>query len=170
MGPELSVQIKLMKKVSKNSGFMMVETLVAASIIAVSVLVSMTVAQKSVYISRQALHTAQAAFLLEEGAEMVRILRDNSWNNISNLTAGTTYYPTFSGSAWTLSTTGSTVGIFTRSLTISSVNRDDTTKDIVNSSGTPDSGTKLFTVTVSWGEGGTTITKTLKFYIANIFS
>jgi Tfp pilus assembly protein PilV len=161
-----------MKKSSKNSGFMMVEIVVAAAIIVVSILAAMTVAQKSISVSRQAFHTTQAAFLLEEGAEAVRIVRDNAWSNISVLTAGTTYYPKFSSGTWTLTTTSSDgiVGIFTRSITFASVNRDNTTKDIVSSGGTVDSGTKLATVTVSWSEGGTTVSKTLQFYIINIFS
>lgn len=171
-----------MKKIIKNKaypqrlkhsfcgrGFMMVEIIVAVSIITVSILVAMAVSQKSVYVSRQAFHTTQATFLLEEGVEAVRVLRDNTWSNISNLTIGTNYYPTFTGGTWTLSPTVNLVDIFTRTVNIASVNRDNTTKDI-SSTGTDDPGTKLVTVTVSWPEGGTTITKTLQFYIINIFS
>src|SRR3989344_1744694 len=78
-----------------TTGFMMVEVLIVSSIITVSILAAMAVSQKSIFVSRQAFHASQAAFLLEEGAEAVRILRDNAWTNISSLTAGTTYYPTF---------------------------------------------------------------------------
>ncbi|TSC78050.1 MAG: Uncharacterized protein G01um101424_184 [Parcubacteria group bacterium Gr01-1014_24] len=151
-----------------KKGFMTIEILVAASIITVSILAAMAVAQKSVYVSRQAFHASQVAFLLEEGAEAVRILRDNAWSNISSLNSGTNYYPAFSGGTWILSSTANTVGIFTRTVVIASVNRDNTTKDI-GSIGTDDPGTKLVTVTVSWLEGGITITKTLPFYIINIF-
>ena len=141
----------------------------AISIIVISIIAAMTVAQKSIYVSRQALHSTQAGFLLEEGAEAVRIFRDNAWANISGLTAGTSYYPTFAGNTWSLSATSNTVGIFTRIVTVSGVNRDNTTQDIA-SIGTNDPGTKLITVTVSWPEGGTTISKTLQFYITDIFS
>lgn len=153
---------------SKGGGFMVVEILIAVSIITAFVLVAMTVAEKSIYVSRQALHATQAAFLLEEGAEAVRISRDNNWTNISSLSVGVNYYPTFSGGTWILSSTPNTVGIFTRTVSIVNVNRDNTTKDI-SSTGTDDPGTKLATVTVSWLEGGTTITKTLQFYTMNIF-
>ena len=158
-----------MKKNIKNKGFMMVEVIVASSIILVSVLAAMSVAQRSIIVSRQASHTSQAAFLLEEGAESVRILRDNSWTNISSLNSDTTYYPVFSSNTWTLSTSPSFVGIFTRSINIENVNRNASTQDI-SDSGVNDPGTKLITVTVSWTEGGQTITKTLPFYIADIFS
>ena len=54
-------------------------------------------------------------------------------------------------------------GIFTRKMTISSVKRDDTSKDI-SDTGTVDTGTKLVTITVGL-KSGTTVTKTLSFYI-----
>lgn len=140
-----------MKNIFQKKGFMVVEVLIAASIITVSILAAMTVAQKSIYVSRQAFHTTQAAFLLEEGAENARIARDNTWSNVAVLNSS------------------EQIGIFTRTVVTSSVNRDNATKDI-SSIGTNDPGTKLITVTVSWPEGGTTITKTLQFYITDIFS
>lgn len=161
-----------MRNIFKNNkmaaGFMTLEVLIAVSIITVSILASTAVAQKSIYVSRQALHYTQASFLLEEGGETVRIVRDNAWNNISSLTPGTNYYPTFTGGTWTLSLTPNTVGIFTRKVVITNVSRDNVTKDIA-SVGTDDPGTKLVTITVSWPEGGTTISKNLSFYIFNIF-
>ena len=134
-----------------TTGFMVVEVLIAASIITVSILAATAVAQKSIYISRQAFHTTQAAFLLEEGAENARIARDNSWDSAIGLN------------------TSEQIGIFTRTVVASNVNRDNATKDI-STMGTNDPGTKLITVTVSWLEGGTTIIKTLQFYMMDIFS
>lgn len=147
---------------------MTVEIIVAVSIIVVSVLAAMTVTQKSISVSRQALHTSQASLLLEEGAEVTRILRDNAWSNISSLSAGTNYYPTFSGT-WAFSSTPSNIGIFTRTVTVANVNRDATSGNIAVS-GTNDPGTKLITVTVSWTESGQAMSKTLPFYIMDIFS
>ncbi|MDD5720883.1 MAG: hypothetical protein PHT16_00320 [Candidatus Pacebacteria bacterium] len=141
-----------MTKIFQNRGFMVVEVLVAVSIITVSILAAMTVAQKSIYVSRQAFHMTQASFLLEEGAENARIARDNAWSNVSTLS------------------TSEQVGIFNRTVVASDVNRDNDTKNIVGSGGTLDPGTKLITVTVSWPEGGATLTKTLQFYITDIFS
>ncbi|MEX2028997.1 MAG: hypothetical protein WD963_00755, partial [Candidatus Paceibacterota bacterium] len=150
-------------------GFMVVEILVAISIITVSILAAMAVTQKSLHVARQAFHTIQATFLLEEGAEAVRIFRDNGWSNISSLTVATNYYPTFSGGTWVLSEVANTVETFTRTVDVALVNRDDATRDIAET-GTDDPGTKLITVTVSWPEGGTTVIKTLQFYIMDIFS
>ena len=147
---------------------MMVEVLVAASIIAVAVFSAMVVAEKSTYIARQSLHATQATFLLEEGTEAIRILRDNSWENISALTPSTTYYPVFTGGTWTLSTTPASIGIFTRTVFVENVERDASGN--ISDSGTDNPGTKLFTVTVSWQEGGTTVIKNLQFYLMDIFS
>lgn len=147
---------------------MMVEVLVVASIITVSVLAAMAVAQKSVFVSRQALHNMQAGFLLEEGGEAVRIFRDNSWDNISMLSPATDYYPLFSGGTWTLSAIPQTVGIFTRKVNIASVNRNNST-GAISPSGTDDPGTKLITVSVSWPEGAAIVSKTFPFYIMDIF-
>ncbi len=162
-----------MKNFFKNKkrlvqGFMMVEVLIAASIVVVLTLSMMSVIQRGLVISRQSLHSTQAAFLLEEGAESVRIIRDNAWTNISSLSVATNYYPTFSSNTWTLSLTPNQVGSFTRTINISAVNRNAVSGDISNI-GTDDSGTKLITVNVSWQESGQTITKNLSFYISNIF-
>ena len=130
----------------------MVEVVVAVSIMTVSILSAMMVAQKTITVSNQSLHATQAVFLLEEGAELVRIARDNSWSNIST--------PNF---------VNYSTGIFTRKVSLANVNRDNTTKDIVSTGGTLDNSTKLVTVTVSWPEGGQTISKNLQFYIMDIF-
>ncbi len=151
-----------------QSGFMLVEVLVAVAIIAVSVLAAMGVTQKAVAVSRQAFHATQAAALLEEGAEGVRIVRDNDWDSISSLTLGTDYYLTYTGNTWTLSTTPSTIGIFTRKIRMSAVKRNATTADIANS-GNDDPDTKMITTTVTWTESGVTVTKTLSIYLMNIF-
>ncbi len=159
------------KKESKfltQSGFMMVEILVAISIIVASILAAMSVAQKSISMSHQSVHISQANFLLEEGAEAVRLTRDSSWSNISSLSESTQYYPTFSNT-WNLSTTPNSVGIFIRTVSIKNVNRDNTTGDIVNTGGTLDNGTKLITVNVSWNEGGNVLSKNLSFYLMDIF-
>lgn len=128
---------------------MIIEILVAVSIITASILAAMAVAQKSIYVSRQALHTTQAAFLLEEGAENARIARDNAWSNVAAISSS------------------EQIGIFTRTVAASSVNRDGSSD--ISASGTDDPNTKLIIVTVSWLEGGETITKTLQLYIMNIF-
>ena len=157
------------KKEKKSHGFMMVEIMIAVSIMFIVTIATMSVVQKGLSVSRQSFHITQASFLLEEGGEAVRIVRDNGWTNISNLSIGTTYFPTFNNT-WILSTTSNNVDNFTRTVTVGNVNRDATTGDIVSSGGVLDTGTKLITVNVFWQENGRTITKSLSFYITDIFS
>lgn len=150
-------------------GFSLVEIVVAASIISVALLAILGIANKAIVTSQRSLNTYMASTLLEEGVEAVRTIRDGSWSNISSLTAGTTYYPSFSTSTnlWSLSSTASTVGIFTRTVTITAVNRD--ANDDIAVSGTNDPGTKLVTVSVSWPQGTTTASRTIQFYTFDIF-
>ncbi|OGI86094.1 hypothetical protein A3A01_01560 [Candidatus Nomurabacteria bacterium RIFCSPLOWO2_01_FULL_39_17] len=151
-----------------QQGSLMVEVIVVVSIVTVSILVALTVAQKSIYLARQSLHHSQSAFLLEEGAEAVKVIRDNAWSGISSLTLSTDYYLSFSGDTWTLSTTPSQVGAFTRRIVFSSAYRD-ANQDLAPS-GTLDDQTRLVTVTVSWTEGAQTLSKTLQFYLTDLFS
>lgn len=157
-----------MKNGLKTGGFMMIEVIIVASIIIVSVLAAMSVTEKAIFVSRQSLHILQSSFLLEEGAEVMRLERDNSWNNISSLDVNTTYYPVFNNGSWELATISVPLGIFTRAINIADVERDATTQDITNS-GVVDAGTKLVTITVSWPEGGSILSKSLSFYLMDIF-
>src|SRR6185369_2770929 len=93
----------MIRKILKTQGFMVIEVLVAASIIAVSILVATAVAQRSIYLSRQATYSTQAAFLLEEGVETARIFRDNNtWTNFTTIFNTTsTYYIPATVSNWT---------------------------------------------------------------------
>ena len=155
-----------------TTGFMMVEVIVAVSIIAVSVLAAMLVAQKSIQLSQRSISVSQAEYLIEEGAEAVRIIRDNGWNNITTLAVSTNYNLDFSGNTWVVTSDPSSIDLerFTRTVKFLNVNRDGTTGDIVEGGGTLDSGTKLVTVTVSWYENGQQVVRNLSFYIMDIFS
>jgi len=78
----------------------MVEVLIASSIMLIITMTTMMVVQKGISISHQSLHATQASFLLEEGGEAVRMIRDNAWSNISGLSTSLTYYLTLS-MTWT---------------------------------------------------------------------
>jgi type II secretory pathway pseudopilin PulG len=158
-------------KNNKKRGSMLVELLIAASIITTSVLVIMNTVQGSSQASRQALHTLQASFLLEEAAEAVRTIRDNNWSDVSGLIPAQDYYLVFSPTTgtWSLLNTAEAVGSFTRKINVTNVMRDNVTANI-SSTGTLDPNTKMITVIVSWQEGGKTISKTISFYLMNIFS
>lgn len=151
------------------SGFTLVEVLVACVIISTTVLALMSATSKSIELSSKALRQVQANMLLEEGAEAVKSVRDNSWTGISNLNVNTNYYLAFSGNVWNLSTSPGTAidGIFTRKIIFAPVYRN-ATYDIAQT-GTLDPDIEKVTVTVSWKSPGGASSKDLSFYAANIF-
>jgi prepilin-type N-terminal cleavage/methylation domain-containing protein len=156
------------KQKRQNKGFTLVEILIAVAIITVSTLAAMSVASRAILTAHQSLYLTQTAFLLEEGGEVARLLRDNAWANIANLNPGTDYYPIYSGGAWTLSTSPSQIGRFTRTVIVAPVNRD--ANDDIAVAGTNDPGTRLITVNVAWLENGNNFSRSLSFYLSNIFN
>lgn len=113
-------------------------------------------------------HTIKAYYLLEEGIEVARILRDANWDTFAGLTSDTPYYLSFSGNIWEATTTPIVIdNIFYRTIMISDVHRDGT-GDIA-ASGTLDPDTYLVTAMVTWTRGEMTTTKTMSAYLANLF-
>ncbi len=158
--------------VRQNAGIVLVEVLIACAILSVITFGIFSAAQKGIILSELTLRQAQSSFLLEEGAEAVKVIRDVSWATISGLTPGTTYYLSYNTSTntWSLSITPSSINSFTRTVVFSAVSRDETTHDIVTSGGATDAGTKKVTITVSWVSGSGNASKTISFYISDIFS
>jgi Tfp pilus assembly protein PilV len=144
----LSHEIKNLKK---NKGFFLIEVIIASAMIAGVIIVLLSTIQNSVEVSQRSLERTQASYLLEEGAEAVKSIRDDSWSSITTLTNGVT---------------PQTVGNFTRSFVLGAVYRDG--NDDIASSGTLDTGTRMVTETVSWSTPNGTKSETLSFYIADI--
>jgi prepilin-type N-terminal cleavage/methylation domain-containing protein len=172
---------KIKNQKSKNSrGFTLVEVIIACSIISVTVLTLMSAASKGIELSNRALRQTQANMLLEEGTEAIKTIRDIDWTTVANLTPGTNYYLFFNTTTnvWSLNTSSTASSgliptypidsIFTRKVVVSAVNRDSN-GDIAGT-GTLDGRTKKITVTVSWLNHSETISKSLVFYLADIFN
>lgn len=161
-------------KKNYKGGFSLIEVLIACVIISTSTFALMSASAKGNQLSVKAVRQTQASFLLEEGAEAVKSIRDADWANISGLTVGTTYYLSFNTgtNVWSLGTTPTSPvdSIFTRTVVFSAVNRD-ANDDIVSSGGTLDARTKMVTVSVSWTtSGGEASSKDLVFYLSDIFN
>jgi prepilin-type N-terminal cleavage/methylation domain-containing protein len=161
-------------KNQNKKGFALVELMVASAIITVMMFAITQAAQKGILLSERALHETQAGYLMEEGAEAVKTIRDTDvgastgWDTLSALTDNTTYYLSYI-SGWSLSTTPNTIDSFTRTVVFSPVYRD-INDDITSSGGTLDTHIKNVTVTVSWPYAGSTLSKTLSFYVVDIFN
>jgi Tfp pilus assembly protein PilV len=162
--------MKIINKKNKtsSSGFGLIEVVIGAAIISISLFGIVSLFGKSIQISREIGKKVQAGFLLEEGAEAVRIMRDSSWSNISTLNNSTDYYLVFANGTWATSTVNTFIdGKFERKFTLSDVYRDG--NDDIAPSGTLDTGIKKVNISVSWFGKNATTTESVSLYLANIF-
>ncbi|MDO8510319.1 MAG: hypothetical protein Q7S15_01705 [bacterium] len=153
----------------KKRGFGLVEVLIGASILGAS-LVGMVAAYNR-YLRASFVNTdsIKAAFLLEEGLEAVRSLRDDGWDMmVAPLAVGTNYFLAFENGKWKATTINIFLDSkFERRFVFADVYRDG--NDDIVSSGTLDTGTRKVTVTVSWATTYGTSTKTIASYITDMF-
>lgn len=150
-----------------SKGFFLIEVVVAASVIAVVLVLLMGSIQDSVEASQRSLERTQASYLLEEGAEAVKSIRDINWSTITGIANDTTYYLSWSVMTWSLTTTPQTIDRFTRTIVFDEVYRD-MSDGIVGTGGTLDTGTRKVTVSVDWSTPSGAKSETLEFYIADI--
>ena len=153
-----------------SRGIGLIEAVAGVSIISIFIFSLMLATQLSQRIVGESVRSAQASFLLEEGAEAVKIFRDTSWSSdVGGLAVGTNYFFSYNGATWVSATNNIYIdGIFERKFSLNNVYRD--ANDDIAVSGTLDSGTKKATVNVSWrGRTGTT-TKSVSFYLTDLFS
>jgi len=158
----------------ENRGFSLIEVVVGAAIISISFLGLMTLASTSFYLMEQGERYVQASFLLEEGTEALRVLRDSGWQeNIGSLNVETSYclvFSTFNNSWGVASSSAYIDGIFERSFILYDVNRDHSSDDIVDSGGVLDPNTKKVVMSVSWLSRKGTTTKSISTYLMDIFN
>lgn len=152
-----------------NKGFGVMEIIVGVAVISISFFALMRLAATSVDVLETNTKNIKAAFLLEEGAEVVKILRDNSWtNNIANLNVSADYFLDFDGTTWKATTTNIKIdNFYERKFVLENVYRNGS--DVISELGVLDPNTKKVTVYVSWQGIKGLITKSISLYIANIF-
>jgi type II secretory pathway pseudopilin PulG len=159
------------KKHSKfgQAGMALIEIIIGSAIISTGIIAA--ISSYSIYVTYAFANqkNVQAAYLLEEGLEVVTFFRDKGWSsNIVPLNTSTTYYLKWEGSNWATTTTPVYVdGEFLRSIRISNVNRN--VSDQISEFGTYDPNTKLVTATVDYWQGHSTTTKSISTYISNIY-
>ena len=131
-----------------KKGFALIEIILAIALFAIiitSVTGSIIYAQQSTSLAG---NRARAVFLAEEGLEEARSIRDAGFSNLTDGTHGLA----ISGNVWTFSGSSDSTDIYTRQITISSV----------------DENTKLVTCTVTWQQNAQrTGTVTLKTHLTN---
>ncbi|OIO33078.1 MAG: hypothetical protein COZ49_03605 [Candidatus Yonathbacteria bacterium CG_4_10_14_3_um_filter_47_65] len=152
-----------------QGGFGLIEVVIATAILASVLLGVSFFFQTALRMSRNTTHLVQANFLSEEGIEAVKLMRDDSWDNIANLAAGIDYYLDFDGVNFATTTTDTYIdGMFDRSFTVSDVRRDG--NNDIATVGVIDPNTKKIALTVAWNSGYGTSTRTIETYITNLFN
>lgn len=154
-----------------NKGFGSVELVVAIALASVVTLGVFQVSQSSIKLSGIALERTRAGFLLQEGVEAVRYLRDKGWQeNIAALAVDQDYYLSFQeGVGYALVQAAEPLidGLFQRTVRVSEVMRDG--NDNIAETGTLDPETRKVTVTVSWMRQGGLQDESVETYLTNLF-
>jgi len=155
-----------------TAGFMLVEILIASAMVTMVLLSIQLYYKKVLDVSEDTTRHIQSGFLLEEGVEALKLMRDQSWSGkIAAIATSTTYQLYWNGSVWTATTTSQQIeSVFTRTFVLSDVFRDGL--DNIASAGTYDSGTKKVFMSVSWRYkgGNATTTESAETYITNLFT
>ncbi|HEY4510493.1 MAG TPA: hypothetical protein VJJ73_01515, partial [Candidatus Paceibacterota bacterium] len=163
---------ELLKLNNKKGGFGILEIVIVVAIIGIVVFGFGQVGQLAFRLSSVSSAKIESAFIIQEGMEGVRFLRDRGWDqNINLISPDTDYYLTFSGTDYLLQTTTAPLiqGIFTRTIQFSDVYRDAQDTIIGGTSGTLDPSTKKVKVTVSWLDRAAPYSQSAEFYITNLY-
>lgn len=158
----------LNSKQSSQTGIGLVEIIVAVSIISAT-LFSLTAVSRIAFRSvNEASHRIQASFLLEEGFEALKMMRDGSWINISSMPLNEERFLAFSNGSWSVTTTETLVdGLFRRTVVMREVLRDPA--DSIAEVGTSDPNTRRIDIEVKWNERGADRSISTVTYITNLF-
>lgn len=105
------------------------------------------------------LSRAQAAAKLQESIQAVRSIGGSDWSQVIDGTYGLSY----AGGAWSLTPSPDTDGVYTRQVTVSSVERDVGCNIVA--SGTQDPDTKFISATVSWQQALEAVSSTIQTYV-----
>ncbi|MES2966979.1 MAG: prepilin-type N-terminal cleavage/methylation domain-containing protein [Patescibacteria group bacterium] len=143
---------------SSSRGITLVEVLVAVGIVSLaSIFIGLTVFQFAES-RKELLHETDKMYLAEEGYEIIRLLRDENWVNLSGLTLNTDYYLQLSDTTLAIGTVPEIInGRYTRLFKLLPVYRNATTQEIVSSGGVLDNDSFKVEVSVGDGNGTTTV-------------
>lgn len=154
-------------RASLERGFGLLEIIFASAVLSVLLFALMAAGNIALRATGEALHRTQAAFLFEEGFEALKTIRDQNWDAFAALTPNQRYYLVFSDSRWQATTTAVAAGIFTRTVQLGAVMRDES--DNIASTGVEDPDTKKAEITVRWQERGQEKEITGMSYFPNMF-
>jgi hypothetical protein len=153
----------------KNSGGVgLVEVVIGASIV---VLIFSGIVSVFNFYYRHSVNLTdniKAEFLLEEGLEALRTIRDENFNHLKVLSPETSHWLFFTGTKWQATSSPVLIdSIYDRSFTTSPVYRD--AGGALSSAGELDEDMLLVSVSISWSENTATTTRIISTYLANVF-
>lgn len=157
----------------KNSfikGISIVEIVIAAAIIAVSVTGIFGAIQIYLKIVQQNAHKAQAVLLLDETSEAIQYLRDEGYDSyIASNSFNTEYSIFWNGSGYELGTSTITLPYqMSRTVRFEEIRRDSSDQ-ITSSGGTVDSDTRKVIITINWPYKGEIKTISSEMLIHNTY-
>ncbi|MEI6553136.1 MAG: hypothetical protein WCO09_01060 [bacterium] len=167
--------ISKFSKEKYKKGFSLVEILIGASIICLSLILIINLETGISKLGFGSTSRVQAGMLLEEGSAAVVNIRNNSWQSINSLNNNVPYRLHWNQASGLWEATSSNPAVlidntFDRTVTFYEVDRDINSFNIVSSGGMVDYGTRKYVVSVSWNDGSSTTTKTITSYIHNAFN
>jgi len=146
-------------QISKKNrrGIVAAEIVISVALVATILLYSIDAVSR--FLKTGSGHTAQvqAVYITEGTLESVRFIRDAGWSAFQALPLNTDLYVAYGSSTITATTTPQLEGVYSSVFRISGVSRDATTKDIVSSGGTNDTGTRLVIATTTWTGGAVSL-------------
>lgn len=148
-------------------GFGLVEVIVAISII---LLVLSSIYGVHVFYIKTVfsnINKVRATFLLEEGVEAIKLIRDQNWENIADLSVDEDHFLAFNGNFWQVTDANVFIdALFERKFSLERVRRESS--GVISSSGASyDEDTRKVNVTVSWFDGTATSSRSISTYITN---
>lgn len=149
------------------------EGLIGVSIIALTVIGSLTTFSLYIKAGTKNLANVQSSYLLNEGVEALFYMRDLGWaSNIGNKAlTPTRHYFVWNGTTWTTSTTHIFVDAkYDRYFILESVCRDGVDNIVACGSATIDPGTLKATVYVDWWSNNATTSKSTTVYLFDLLS
>ncbi|MBI4114400.1 MAG: hypothetical protein HY445_00990 [Candidatus Niyogibacteria bacterium] len=153
-----------------GAGFSMIEVTVSVLVGSVLLVTFLTLVTHSAKIERANKETYQAELYLREMIEVAKDLEGSNWTELTSC-QDIQCHPEISGTTWTLISDDQTInGIFTRSMTIEAVQRDNGgtfPNNIVETGGNDDPNTKKIVGTISWETVAGPRTRSLEAYVYN---
>jgi len=159
------------KRRMSQSGISLVEIVVGSAIITTGILSLLGAYLLYTQYALSGERNVQAAYLAEEGLEVMTFIRDESWSrNFGVFSTSTEYSILWTGTSWATTTVPQYVdGVFLRTFTVADVFRDSSNDRISTTSGSYDPDIKKVTVSVSYFQGKGTTTRTMATYLTNLY-